>query len=298
MIENREVGRGLGFVLLSALAYGAMPIFGKVAYASGLGPEPLLAWRFLIATALFALLARIEERSTVALPWRDHFRLWALGLVFVGNALAYFSALETIPASTASLLVYTYPVIVTLLSSVVGLERFTVRGLLASLLAFAGCALTAGGLTRGGPGVALALLSALVYALYLVLGSRLAGHLPAATAASHTAQAAAVACVAWAAFRGTLVPPPNPRAFLAVLAIAALSTVVALRALLAGMARVGPVRAAVLSSFEVVVTFGLAALFLGEALGPRQLGGAALILGAVGLQNLVALRRVTGMRKD
>jgi drug/metabolite transporter (DMT)-like permease len=255
-----------------------------------------LAWRFALATALFALLAHIERKKAAAIPWRDHFRLWGLGFVFVGNALAYFSALETIPASTASLLVYTYPVIVTLLSALCGLERFTVRSLLAALLAFAGCALTAGGLTGGGPGVGLALLSALIYAIYLVLGSLLASHLPAATASSHTAQAAAVACVAWAAFRGTLVPPPSPKAWLAVFAIAALSTVVALRALLAGMARVGAVRAAVLSSFEVVVTFGLAALFLGEALGPRQLGGAALILGAVGLQNLVALRRVTGLR--
>jgi drug/metabolite transporter (DMT)-like permease len=58
------------------------------------------------------------------------------------------------------------------------------------------------------------------------------------------------------------------------------------------MARVGAVRAAVLSSFEVVVTMGLAAVFLGEALGPRQIGGAALILGAVVFQNLAALRRL------
>ena len=58
------------------------------------------------------------------------------------------------------------------------------------------------------------------------------------------------------------------------------------------MARIGAVRAAVLSSFEVVVTMGLAAAFLGERLGPRQLGGAALILGAVLLQNLAALRRL------
>jgi drug/metabolite transporter (DMT)-like permease len=52
------------------------------------------------------------------------------------------------------------------------------------------------------------------------------------------------------------------------------------------------VRASVLSSLEVVVTLSLAAVFLGEALGPRQIGGAALILAAVVFQNLGTLRRL------
>jgi drug/metabolite transporter (DMT)-like permease len=139
----------------------------------------------------------------------------------------------------------------------------------------------------------LILTSAFLYAVYMLLGSRFAAHLPAEAAASHTAQAAAAVCVPWAALQGTVLLPPVPRAWAAVFAIAALSTVVALRALLSGMARIGPVRAAVLSSFEVVVTLTLAALFLGETLGPRQLAGAALILGAVAFQNLGLLRRMT-----
>jgi drug/metabolite transporter (DMT)-like permease len=58
------------------------------------------------------------------------------------------------------------------------------------------------------------------------------------------------------------------------------------------MSRIGAVRASVLSSFEVVVTLVLAAVFLGEVLGPRQIAGAALILGAVVFQNLGVLRRM------
>jgi drug/metabolite transporter (DMT)-like permease len=62
-------------------------------------------------------------------------------------------------------------------------------------------------------------------------------------------------------------------------------------AFLAGMALVGPTRASVLSSLEVVVTLVLAFLFLGERLGPAQWAGAALILGAVAFQNIGVLRR-------
>jgi drug/metabolite transporter (DMT)-like permease len=289
-----EQGRGLALVLASTLAYGAMPIFGKIAYGSGVTAAPLLAWRFAIATALFATLSWRRRRP---LPWRDHAILWGLGCVFVGNAITYFEGLESVPASTAALLVYTYPVIVTLLAGFFGLDRFTLRSLLSALLAFAGCALTAGSVKGGGPGVWLVLASAFVYSTYMLLGSRFAAGLPAEAMASHTAQAAAVLCIPWAALRGELWLPAEASAWAAVFAIAAVSTVIALRALLAGMALVGPVRAAVVSSFEVVVTLTLAAVFLGERIGARQLMGAVLIVGAVVLQNLGALRRLAFSRR-
>ena len=285
-----EQTKGLALVLLSTLAYGAMPIFAKAAYAAGFVAGPLLAWRFALATALFALFATRKSRG---LAMRDHWRLWGLGAVFVVNAFAYFKALETVPASTAAVLIYTYPVMVAVLSGLFGFDPFTLRGLIAALLSFAGCALTAGAITGGeGRGVFLVLLSALLYAVYMLLSSRFAAHLPAEATASHTAQAAAAFCIPFCFLQGTAMVPPTPKAWAAVFAIAALSTVVALRALLSGMARVGPVRAAVLSSLEVVVTLVLAAAFLGEALGPRQLLGASLILGAVVLQNLGTLRRL------
>jgi drug/metabolite transporter (DMT)-like permease len=60
------------------------------------------------------------------------------------------------------------------------------------------------------------------------------------------------------------------------------------------MAIVGPTRASVLSSLEVIVTLLLAAVLLGERLAPMQWAGAALILGAVAFQNAPALRRAFG----
>ena len=213
--------------------------------------------------------------------------------MFVVNALCYFKGLETVPASTASVLVYTYPVMVTLLSGLLGFDRFTLRGLLSALLAFGGCALTAGAVEGGGPGVWLVLVSAFLYSVYMLLGSRFAAHLPAEATASHTAQAAAAFCVPFAIAAGHgagclrrrgpgLPSSPSPRC----------ARWWPCARSFPGMARIGAVRAAVLSSFEVVVTMTLAAAFLGERLGPRQLGGAALILGAVVLQNLGALRKL------
>jgi drug/metabolite transporter (DMT)-like permease len=139
--------------------------------------------------------------------------------------------------------------------------------------------------------VAWALVAALVYASYIVLSSRFGRGVPARVLALHLAQAAAVICVGFALADGGLALPPDPRGVLSVAGIGVVSTVVAMTTFLAGMALVGPTRASVLSSLEVLVTLALAFLLLGERLAPGQRAGAALILGAVALQNAAVLRR-------
>src|SRR5258708_35480064 len=161
-------GRGLALLLLSTVAYGAMPILAKVAYGSGVRPIPLLAWRFLLASLLFALL-----RSGPAPPisGRQRLTLWAIGCVFVVNALCYFKALETVPASTVALLLYTYPVIVTLFSGLLGWEALTPRGLGSAGLAVAGGPPTPGGALALGPRSLPSLLPPLPYPTSTTPGS-------------------------------------------------------------------------------------------------------------------------------
>jgi drug/metabolite transporter (DMT)-like permease len=281
----RDARYGLTLILTSAAAYGAMPVLVKVAYANGVTASGLLAYRFVIASVLFALLA---PRGTPPLPGKTRLVLWGLGLVFVCNSLAYFTALRSVPASILALLLYTYPVLVTLLAAACGLEPLTPRGLASAALAFSGTALTAGSLAGGGNarGVFFALLAAFIYSVYIVLGSLYAATIPSEAAARHVAQVSAALYVPWAVISGGLALPASVVAWGAILGIALLCTVFALRAFLAGLARVGPSRAAVASSFEVLVTVLLAVLFLGETVGVRQWAGGVLILGGVALQDL------------
>jgi drug/metabolite transporter (DMT)-like permease len=292
--------RGVALVVTSTLAFGVLPILGKLAYAAGVGTLPLLAWRYGIAALLFSLLLRGRSPG-----WPVRLRLWALGGVFVLNSLVYFIALRTVSASVVALLLYCYPVIVTLLAAAAGLERLTLRSLAVALLAFAGCALAAdadiGSILRSSPGVGrspvgiepgvlFALAAALIYASYLVISARFCAEVPAPVLAQHLAQVSALVCIGLALANGGVALPPSPRAWLPVLGIALVSTVIALFTFLAGMALVGPTRASVLSSLEVIVTLSIAFVLLGERLGPRQWAGAALILGAVAWQNAGALR--------
>jgi drug/metabolite transporter (DMT)-like permease len=282
-VRRSAAARGIALVLLSAAAYGAMPILARVAYAEGTRLATLLTWRFVVAVLVFAA----TSRGTPPLPWRTRLLLWGLGIVFVLNSLSYFLALERVPVPVLALLLYTYPVIVTLLSALAGIDPLTPRNLLAAVLAFAGAALTAGPVAGAQlPGVALALTAAFIYSVYIVLSSRFARGVSSEAAARHVAQAAAVFYIVIAAFRGELAPPTSPAAILAILGMGAVCTVLAMRAFLAGVVVIGPARASVLSAFEILVTLVLAAVFLGERPGPQALVGGGLIFAGVALQQM------------
>ena len=124
--------------LASAAAFGAMGIFGKLAYDEGATVGTLLAARFVLAAALFWVLSAATGggRQLRALLRRDAGIALALGAIGYGaQAGGYFAALERLDASLLSLLVYTYPVIVTVAAVALGRERASRRTTAALALA-------------------------------------------------------------------------------------------------------------------------------------------------------------------
>ncbi len=75
--------------------------------------------------------------------------------------------------------------------------------------------------------------------------------------------------------------PAGPAGWLAIAFLALVSTVGAVGLFFEGMQRIGPTDAATVSTLEPVVAVSLAALFLGESIGPLAAAGGAAILAAV-----------------
>lgn len=271
---------GALLILLSAACFGVMPLFGRLAYAAGADAQAILLLRFVIAAGCLAVLMawRRERwpRGRLALG------LLAMGAIgYAGQAFSYFTALRYASASLTALLLYTFPVIVTLIAAVWLDEPLTRRKVVALLLACGGLALTVGDALSGSPiGIAFGLGAALIYSVYIAVGSRLtpqAGALPSSAVvmlggALTFGAVSAVATPAW---------PQTAAGWLAVAAIGVLCSVVAALAFFAGLARVGASEAAMLSTFEPVVTVVLAAWLLGERLSASQWIGGAVIIAAV-----------------
>ena len=139
--------------LASAVAFGAMGIFGKLAYEQGATVGTLLAVRFVLAaTVLFwgLALATGAVADLRTLSRRDLGLALALGAVgYSAQAGAYFAALERLDASLLSLLVYTFPAMVTVAAIALGRERASRRTAGALVLASAGLVLVLAGAGAG-----------------------------------------------------------------------------------------------------------------------------------------------------
>lgn len=279
--------RGTVLCLASGVAFGAMAIFGKLAYEEGATVGTLLATRFGLAAALFWALVFFTGGARLrAVGARDIAIALALGaVVYSGQAGAYFAALPRLDASLLSLLVYTFPAIVTVAAIALGRERASRRTAAALALASTGLVLIlvmpgAGALDP--VGAALALMAALIYSVYILGSQGIVARVGPVVLSALVCTGAAGALTLASVAAGDLDPGGLSAAGFGWLAgIAVVSTFGAVALFFAGLKRVGPSAAAILSTAEPLVTVLLAFLTFGEALSPAQLGGGALVLGAV-----------------
>lgn len=271
---------GVLLIVISAASFGALPIFIRLAYRTGADPTTLLVLRYSIAAVV--MVAIMFARKTPLPRGRILLGLVLMGAVgYVGQSFAYFTALTMASASLVALLLYLYPAIVTMLSALFFKERLTAAKVGALTLALVGTALTIGPAGSGRvPGILLAIAAAVIYSVYILVGSRIIPHASAIAASTTVITAAAAVYIGIVAVRG----PTFPQTFSGwadIFAIALVSTVLPIVTFLAGLERVGPTRASTLSTFEPVMSVMLAILILGETISPLQVLGGALILAAV-----------------
>jgi drug/metabolite transporter (DMT)-like permease len=282
---NRE-REGLLLCLVSAAGFGAMPIFAKQAYATGLELTPLLALRFVMAAAMLWALILLRRRELGSL--RGVALGGLLGLCgYAVQAALYFGALERIDAGLASLLLYAYPAFVTVGAFALRRESPNRRKLGALALASGGVALV---LVGGGAGTidwlgaGMALGSAAFYTVFILASDRVAATTSPIAFAASVATGAGLTFVVAALLQGGFEATGEGVMWTAI--IASVSTVMPIVLFLAGLARVGPSTASIASTIEPPFTVALAWIVFGETLGPLQLAGGALVLSAVVLLQL------------
>ena len=284
--------------LASAAAFGAMGIFGKLAYDEGATVGTLLSVRFVLAAILFWILVMGTGaiRHVRAISRRDLGIALALGAVgYSAQAGAYFAALERLDASLLSLLLYTFPAMVTVAAIVLGRERANRRTAAALVLASAGLTLVLAGAGAGALdplGTLLGISAAVIYSAYVLTSASIAGRVgPLVLSALVCTGAAATLTVAGVAGGDMHLGSVSTTGFGWLAGIAVVSTVGAVSLFFAGLKRVGPTTASILSTAEPVTTVVLAFLVFGETLGPVQLAGGALVLAAVFVLSASASRR-------
>jgi drug/metabolite transporter (DMT)-like permease len=261
-----------------------MAIFGKLAYDEGVEIGDLLLVRFALASLLLLAVAQATGKLR-GLSRRSVVVGLAMGSVgYAAQSGLFFSALERMDASLLALVLYVYPVLVLAGAVALGRERATARRFVALVVALAGVALVLAGAASGSVdalGAAMGVGAALVYSTYILVGDRVTVGIPLVALVALVCTGATCTFAVASAVRGGPELAFGAAGWAWIGAIVLVSTVGAILTFFAGLARVGPSAASILSTLEPVVTVGLAAAAFGESLSAVQLAGGALVLSAV-----------------
>jgi drug/metabolite transporter (DMT)-like permease len=299
-VHARRPVLGYAMVLVAATLFGVNGSVAKVALASGLSSLRLTEARCAGAFAGLALVAFLRSPSSLRAGRRDVLRLAVFGVVGVALVqLFYFLAIHRLAIGIALLIQYLGPLLVAIYARTFGHERVRRRIWVALALSLAGLGLMVelwNGLALDGLGVAYALVSAVIFAVYLLLAEH------------EVARRDSISLMAWGFFFATafwtVVQPwwsfPAARVgdvvtlqgrlaawhlpvWALVLWVVVLGSIVPFALIVGGLRHVSATRVGIAAMLEPVVATVVAWAWLGESLTAVQLAGAAVVLAAIGL---------------
>jgi drug/metabolite transporter (DMT)-like permease len=284
--KSGPAARATGLVAFAACSFGAISILVAIATNAGAPLLGVLTWRYVLAAlVLLIVLLRSGRR-----PDGRGFRvMMTAGLMQSLIAVLSLSALRYISAGTLAFLFYTYPAMVAVLARVRHSEPLSPPRLIALGLSLTGIFVmigAPGGESLHPAGIALAMISALLYALYIPMIAAMQRELsPTATAMYMTAGAAVFLGVAGMS-QGELTLSYPAVAWWSILWLALLCTAAAFLMFLKGLDVLGPVRTAIVSTVEPFFTAVLGASFLSQPMSNSTFIGGSLIAAAVILLQL------------
>jgi drug/metabolite transporter (DMT)-like permease len=286
---------GYAMVLAAATLFGINGSVAKVALSSGLSSLRLTEARCAGACAGLMLIALVRSPTSLRIRRDEILRLAVFGVGGVALVqLFYFLAIHRLAIGIALLIQYLGPLLVAIYARTFGRERVRRRIWAALALSLTGLALMVelwNGVALDGLGVVFALISAVIFAAYLLLAEHEVGHRDP------------VSLMAWGFFFATVfwtvVQPwwsfPAGRVaetvslqgrlggwhlpvWALVLWVVVLGSIVPFSLMVAGLQHVSATRVGIAAMLEPVVATVVAWAWLRETLTPVQLAGAGVVL--------------------
>ena len=308
---------GYVFAALAAASYGTNPVFAKPLYADGMNPDSVLLSRYAFGIALLGLLMiwngwRRHNLSTAFRVSRHSLpQLVILGILMALSSLTLFLSYNYMPVGIASTLLFTYPILVAVIMTLVYHEPMSWLVVICLLLATSGvgmlCEQGETPLDPSNPsnlsnplnlpwgvspfmiGALLVLLSSLSYAIYLVGLNKTRVRTIASMPVTFYVLCFGFLLFVWRiCFGGAFTLPQHGVMWLNLIALGLLPTVVSLLLTAWAIQRIGSTQTALFGALEPVTAVALGIIFLGESINLREFLGMVLIFVSV---TLVVYRR-------
>lgn len=282
------------YIILAAVFWGTMGIFVNYLSDLGLSTVQIAMLRSLVSLLFMTLLILCKDRKLFRIHLRD---VW----MFLGTGIAsyflfnncYFIAIKEVGVAVSSVLLYTSPIFVTLMSCIFFHEKLTKRKVLCLILAVGGCALVSG-LASGNivsvsaVGILIGLASGFCYALYSIFSTYALRKYQVITVTFYTFLFGAAAALLIGDPVDTFRIIANPTGLLWTLALGIISGAVPYFLYTLGLSRVDPSHAAVIATAEPVVASLIGIFFFRESADVFTVLGIVLIIGAAVMLNLHA----------
>ena len=323
MVQGSKFKGGSGYIFaaLAAASYGTNPVFAKPLYADGMNPDSVLLFRYAFGIALLGLLMiwngwRRHNLSTAFRVGRHSLpQLVILGILMALSSLTLFLSYNYMPVGIASTLLFTYPILVAVIMTLVYHEPMSWLVVVCLLLATSGVGMlceqgetpqtlqtpseplrtpqnpsnSPWGVSPFMIGALLVLLSSLSYAIYLVGLNKTRVRTIASMPVTFYVLCFGFLLFVWRiCFGGVFTLPQHGVMWLNLIALGLLPTVVSLLLTAWAIQRIGSTQTALFGALEPVTAVVLGIIFLGESINLREFLGMVLIFVSV---TLVVYRR-------
>lgn len=285
--------KGFTIVFTATVIWASTGVFISYLLANfSLAPLTLAFWRDFLAGSVLFLLLLVFRPALLRVGWRQVPFLVAYGVF----GLAWFNAIWTYSvhfngASVSTVLIYTGPAFVAVLSTRLFGERLTTRKIVAVILAVVGCGLVAQVydvtvFLQNPVGTTIGVAAGVGFAVYSLFGKAASKRVNPWGTTAYTFLIGSMALLATRPWHELWSLGPEPRGWLILLALAAGPTLGGYTLYMVSLNHLPVSAASLVVALEPAFTAFMAYLILGERMAPIQIVGAAVILVAVVLSQL------------
>ena len=278
--------------IAAAIAYGTNPLGALKLYAEGMNTPSVLFFRFALAWVIIVLVMAVRSlpvagnrRESLRVTAKEFTVLTGLGLLFIVSSLTLYLSFHLMDAGVASTILFTYPVMTAAIMAIFFHERINWATVSSILLSFIGVALLYRGDVKATLPIGvviIVLMSALTYALYIIVVNRTNLQMSSFKINLFVLFYCALGMVAYALLSGQpLMLPPTPTAWFYVGWLAFVPAIIALVLMVYAAKYIGSTTTAILGALEPLTAVLIGIFVFGEAFTTSLDICIILILGSV-----------------
>ncbi|WP_052265979.1 EamA family transporter [Pedobacter kyungheensis] len=274
--------KGYVCALISAVTYGLIPLFILPLKAIHFSMDVTLFYRFFISAGIMLILLRYKKEH-LKLKTKEIGVFLALGILFSLSSDLLFLAYDRLSAGIASTILFVFPVIVAIIMAIFFRERISAIMVISMAITLSGIYVLSGASTASinFNGLALALGSALAYALYIVTVNKSNIKASGIKTTFYSLLFSALYYLIKSVLGRESLAIPDLHILLHITLFGLITSVVSITTLVYAIGYIGSTPTAILGALEPVVAVIISVMLFGEKLTFALLLGVLLIVGGV-----------------